>query len=71
MRLVPKKKEILILPFLIRFAYKDVGRPDFFISILEYLLFRCVFPPYSIKVFGILQQEVKNSEVTTKKASSQ
>ena len=29
MRLVPKKKEILILPFLIRFAYDSVGRPDF------------------------------------------
>lgn len=47
MRLVPKKKEILILPFLIRFAYNDVGRPDFFTHIL--------FSPYFIRVWEIWQ----------------
>ena len=39
MRLVPKKKEILILPFLIRFAYNGVGRPDFLCPFVSFAVY--------------------------------
>lgn len=51
MRLVPKKKEILILPFLIRFAYNDVGRPDFLLSLFRFRLILSGFGGFGNRKF--------------------
>lgn len=51
MRLVPKKKEILILPFLIRFVYDDVGRPDFLFSLFCFRLILSGFGGFGNRKF--------------------